>query len=664
MQYKKQIDGLRAIAVLSVLFFHADYSLFKGGYIGVDIFFVISGYLITSIILKDLSNNSFTIRDFYGRRIRRIVPVLFFVVFIVTFFSFLWLLPYDLRYFGKSLASIPFFSSNFIFYLEGGYFDQVDIRPLGHTWSLGIEEQFYLLYPIFLLTIYKTNKKFLVFLIILMSSFLVSYWWSIHYPRAAYFLLPSRIWELFAGGLIAVYGNKSFLNNKFNIEGFSQTMSFLGLLLIIYSIYHFDEKTIFPGLNAIIPVAGTSLIILYASNNTLVSKILSNKILVFGGLISYSIYLWHQPIFVFFKVFFDRNPDQLEKIFLIWLTVFLSYLTWKYIEKPFRNNNVIKRKIVVLVTLIPSVLFLTVGFHIYSTSGLSKLYNSNAMIDLYNTKTITDTECHANDSKSAKEISSGKACKFGNKNLPPEFAIIGDSHASSLFNYLNEIFSKNKSFIGISNGNCPALLNEFRYEASIKECEEINRASFQFIAKQKSIKKIILYSEWSNYTEGYRIDSKNKKIKYYLAQDKFNKATKVGDNEAILKRSLLETINFLKRSNKEIIIIKSTPEFEENVMKAIARNILYKKNYNFEDYPKITFAQYKKRNKKIQKIFSNISGVKFIESYNLLCDKNICPSLDENKNVLYSDTNHLTYHGSKKIVKNLVNLITSNKKVK
>ena len=220
----------------------------------------------------------------------------------------------------------------------------------------------------------------------------------------------------------------------------------------------------------------------------------------------------------------------------------------------------------------------------------------------------------------------------------------------------------NKSFIGISNGMCPPLLNGYKYEASIKQCDEINNAIYEFISKQPSIKKIILYSEWSNYTEGFRIDSKNEKVKYFLSANNDQKATKLEDNEIIFKKSLLTTISFLKRFDKEIIIIKSTPEFKENVMRTIARNIIYKKKDNLQSFPIITIEQYRKRNKKIEKIFSNISDVQFVESHNLLCNKYICSSVDENKNVLYSDTNHLTYNGSKKIINKLVNLISSTNK--
>lgn len=659
MQYRKEIDGLRAIAVFAVILYHAEYSFFSGGYIGVDIFFVISGYLITSIILKDVSNNSFKLTNFYERRIRRIIPALFFVVFVVTVFSLLWLLPDQLRSFAKSLASIPLFSSNFIFFLEGGYFDDLaNTKPLFHTWSLGIEEQFYLLYPFFLLALWKRNTNMFAFVFILIVSLFISHWWSAVYPRAAYLLLPSRIWEFFVGGMISIYGNRTIVIKTRNIPGVSQLMSFIGLLLIVYAIYNFSEYTIFPGLSALIPVAGTALLIMFATENTFVAKIISNRIFVGMGLISYSLYLWHQPVFVFFRIRYGENPNELEKIFLISLTIILSYATWKYIEKPFRYGAFFSKKIIVLSTALVSLLFLIIGFYVYATNGIGKLYTSNYLVDFYQAKTVLDTRCQANDRKSAEEIRSGKACKFGNESFSPEFAIIGDSHAGTLFRYLNEIYSESGSFVGISNGNCPPLLNEFRYGASVKDCVEVNKSSLEFFSQHDSIKKIVLYAEWSNYTEGYRIDSKYGKVKRYLAESKHNKANNIDDNAIIFKNSLLKTISFLKKSGKEVIIIKSTPEFKEKVMDVIARDIIHKRDDTLHTYPSISLQEYDKRNHKVDVIFSQISGVDFLESKNLLCSKNSCSSINQKQNVLYSDTNHLTYNGSKLIVDSLIHLLS------
>lgn len=661
MQYRKEIDGLRAIAVFAVILYHAGYSFFGGGYIGVDIFFVISGYLITSIILKDISNKSFKLINFYERRIRRIIPALFFVVFVVTVFSLLWLLPDQLRSYAKSLASIPLFSSNFIFFLEGGYFDaSANIKPLFHTWSLGIEEQFYLLYPFFLLAIWKRNKKILAFVFILMGSLLISHWWSLVYPRAAYLLLPSRIWEFFIGGMVSIYGNSSFVKKTRNIQGVSQLMSFFGILLIGYAVYNFNENTIFPGGSALIPVTGTALIILFATKNTFVAKFISNKIFVGIGLISYSLYLWHQPIFAFFRILYNENPNELEKIFLIFLTMVLSYGTWKYIEKPFRYGAFFSKKVIVLSAALPSLFFLTLGFYVYATNGIGKFYSSSALVDLYQTKTILDTRCHANDRKSAEEIQLGEACKFGNEALPPEFAILGDSHAGTLFKYLNEVYSESGSFVGISNGNCPPLLNEFTLKGlSVKDCVEVNEASLEFLSQQDSIKKVVLYAEWSNYTEGYRIDSKGGRLNYGLAESRHDKANNLGDNAFIFKKSLLKTISFLEKSGKEVIIIKSTPEFKEKVMDVIARNIIHKSDDKFHNYPIISLQEYEKRNHKVEEIFAQISGVDFLDSKNLFCSQNRCSSIDQKQNVLYSDTNHLTYNGSRVIVDRLVHLLSN-----
>jgi peptidoglycan/LPS O-acetylase OafA/YrhL len=661
VNYRKEIDGLRALAVLAVIFYHAEYAFFTGGYIGVDVFFVISGYLITSIILRDLSNKSFKLSDFYIRRVRRIMPALFFVVAVVTIFSFMWLLPNQLRGYGKSLASIPLFSSNFIFFLEGGYFNvSANLKPLFHTWSLGIEEQFYFLYPFFLIAIWKTKQKTLFYVLILVLSFVVSHWWAVAHPEAAYLLLPSRIWEFFVGGMASIFGGCFFIKKVSEFKSASQWISLLGLLLIVVPVFFFDEYTTFPGFNALFPVAGTALTILFSTDRTYVGKIIANEFFVKIGLISFSLYLWHQPIFVFFRVFYNEHPDSVDKLCLIFLTFVLAFGTWKYIEIPFRVSQTFSKNITMCLLAFFSFSFLLIGTYIYSTNGIGKYYSSEDLIDLYSTKTITDTRCHANDRKTVKEIEKGDACKFGNKALQPSFALLGDSHASTLFKYLDEVYTSRGSFIGISNGNCPPLINGFHLRLlSVDNCREVNKASYDFLSKQDSIKKIVLFAEWSNYTEGYRVDSKLDEVKYSLAESSGDVALKVSDNAIVFKKSLLKTIDYLTEIGKEVIIIKPSPEFKEKVMDSIGRQIKQKVDFHRRTSPFILVTDYDERNHKVEKIFSEVTGVTFIDLKSILCNERICPSVAENGSVLYSDTNHLTYNGSKAIVDSLMKLLSS-----
>ena len=312
-KYRSEIDGLRALAVLPVILFHAGYNNFEGGYVGVDIFFVISGYLISSIIIYEVELGKFSLKNFYERRARRILPALFSVILISAPFAWFILLPADLELFNNSAFSALTFWSNYIFYFEIDYFETSSrLKPLLHTWSLSIEEQFYIIFPILLLFFFKFKKKyFIIFIsIIAILSLFVAQWGGnlkLTYPfiekeilffnqsSLTNFFLPfGRIWELIIGILISFYIKKNGQPNYYN-----QIFSLIGIVLILYSIFTFTKETNYPSFQTLFPTVGTALIIIFTNKNTLAFKLFSQKILVFFGLISYSAYLYHYPISIF-----------------------------------------------------------------------------------------------------------------------------------------------------------------------------------------------------------------------------------------------------------------------------------------------------------------------------------------------------------------------------
>jgi len=332
MQYRKEIDGLRALAVLPVIFFHAGFTGFSGGYIGVDIFFVISGYLITSIILKQKTENNFSLAHFYERRIRRIFPALFLVMFACIPFAYLWMLPSNFTEFGQSLVASSTFTSNILFWMQSGYFDNVaETKPLLHTWSLSIEEQYFLLFTLFIVLAWPFGKKFIVgalILVVLVSIGIAEWGWRNH-PMANFFLTPMRVWELLAGALLAFYLFKR------DIKG-NNILSIIGVAMVAYAVYSFDKQTPFPSVYTLIPVIGTVLIILCTTPQTHIGRLLCLKPVVFIGLISYSAYLWHQPLFAFARIRLGEDPSALLYSTLIVVTLGLSYLTWRLVENPIR----------------------------------------------------------------------------------------------------------------------------------------------------------------------------------------------------------------------------------------------------------------------------------------------------------------------------------------
>jgi len=306
--------------------------------------------------------NIFSLLKFYERRIRRILPILFFVIFVTSITSLILLSPQQIFEFNNSSISALFFFSNIFFWMQDdGYFaDPSEEKPLLHTWSLSIEEQYYIFFPILFLIFF--NRRNIILFAIIISLFLISFFLSIYAPKyhssVNFFLLPFRIWEILAGSLVA------FLLHKKKKEK-SNFLSIIGFFLIFSSFFFFNEKIPTPSFYTLIPILGVVLILIYSENETLVSKFLSHKILVTVGLMSYSLYLWHFPIISFFKIKFN-NLSNLNITFIILLSFILSYGSWKYIEKPFRNKNKIGLKsltIYILIFLIFLISFNLIGIN-------------------------------------------------------------------------------------------------------------------------------------------------------------------------------------------------------------------------------------------------------------------------------------------------------------
>jgi peptidoglycan/LPS O-acetylase OafA/YrhL len=340
LKYRAEIDGLRALAVVPVILFHARFELFSGGFVGVDVFFVISGYLITTILIEDIENKRFSIVNFYERRARRIFPALFFVMLCCMPFAWMWMLPSQLKEFSHSLVAVSLFVSNFLFSRESGYFaTAAEEKPLLHTWSLAVEEQYYILFPLFLFLAWRFGKNRVFWLIVVLTSisFALSEWGWRHRPIENFYLAPTRAWELFAGSIAA------FIVQKRGV-GSNNTLALVGLGSIVFAIFFYDESTPFPGVYALAPVLGVVLLVLYADKETFVAKFLSTKLFVGVGLISYSAYLWHQPLLAFARIQHVGELPIPLSLFLCSLAIFLAYFSWRFIEKPFRNKNYASRK--------------------------------------------------------------------------------------------------------------------------------------------------------------------------------------------------------------------------------------------------------------------------------------------------------------------------------
>ncbi len=371
MKYRPEIDGLRTIAVLPVILFHAEIAPFHGGYVGVDVFFVISGYLITSLLLGDIAAGQFSIVNFYERRIRRILPALFTVMLATLPFAYIFLLPTEFEAYGKSLIAVPTFVSNVLFWSERGYFGAAaDLKPLVHTWSLAVEEQFYIFFPP-LLAFLAHRARWLkagafggVFLLSLIASWYLT---RLHF-ETGFYLPVSRIWELLTGAACAVW-----LRRHAPLSGIGgAALAALGLALILWSVFAFDSRTIFPGVMAAVPVVGTALVILAGLPGNPVAGVLASRPFVFIGLLSYSLYLWHQPIFAFLR--HAGHGQEWALLASLPLVFLASWLSYRFIETPVRRNRALTRQQIFGWALAGSLAFIAIGAAIVLSRGAINRY--------------------------------------------------------------------------------------------------------------------------------------------------------------------------------------------------------------------------------------------------------------------------------------------------
>ena len=446
MEYRREIDGLRAIAVISVILYHAGLQAFSGGFVGVDVFFVISGFLITSIILSEKDAGNFTLSNFYERRVRRILPALFLMTFICIPYGWFFMAPSDLKEFSESVLSLSVFASNILFWKTSGYFDtSAELKPLIHTWSLAVEEQFYLLFPIFLTVFWGLGKRVTISMLIVFFciSLAMAEWGSLHKPTATFFLLPTRAFEILIGTFVAFY-----LHTKVSVKspnyGVSQSGrqagSALGFLLVVYAVVEFDKQTPLPGLFTLVPTVGAALIIIFANHQTLVGQLLGSKVFVGIGLISYSTYLWHQPILAFIRI---RIGNEINNIFIfpiLLITVAFATLSWKFVEVPFRNKNLTSQKLLFLSGILCSISLILFGFFGSYTKGFIFRYEKD---DRY----LAQIDFHESGKYVAKRFTDLMMKDFDNKNGRRKILIVGDSFAQDLVNALYEVgFEKTNQF--------------------------------------------------------------------------------------------------------------------------------------------------------------------------------------------------------------------------
>ncbi|CUH78797.1 O-acetyltransferase OatA [Tritonibacter multivorans] len=451
MKYRSEIDGLRSVAVLPVILFHAGFTAFGGGFVGVDVFFVISGYLITTIIVDELAQGKFSILKFYERRARRILPALFVVCLVSLVMAWMFLLKHDFKDFARSIVATATFSSNIYFWLESDYFDTAaELKPLLHTWSLAVEEQFYIFFPPLLMLLFPKGQRFVVFSLgVLFTLSLIGALWLL--PRdtsGAFYLLPTRAWELLIGSFCALY----LRGNVLALPVLAQnTLSALGLGMIGYSVFTFSKFTPTPGLTTLLPTVGTALIILFARPGTFVQKLLSLRAMVGIGLISYSAYLWHQPLFSFARHNALHEPPWQVMVALIALTLLLAWASWKFIETPLRHSTASQNRVFVLSSG-GLAAFLAVGLFVnfnaalpYGNGRYNLLDKEANLLRFENNNKRLQEQSWAMLRSYAKGLECVGDCSKGNNDRKwfdeqdsrLRLLLVGNSHSKDVFNLLH-----------------------------------------------------------------------------------------------------------------------------------------------------------------------------------------------------------------------------------
>ena len=550
MKYRAEIDGLRALAVIPVIFFHAGFEWFSGGFVGVDVFFVISGYLITTIIISEMAEGKFSIVNFYERRARRILPALFFVMAACLPFAWFWMLPKNLLDFGESMVAVSTFVSNIFFWKESGYFANAsELKPLLHTWSLAVEEQFYILFPLFLMIFWRFGIKSvtLILVFIFLISLSLSEWASMKYPSPNFYLLPTRGWELLVGVFISIYLK---YNSHFKSYATNQILSLLGFAMIVYSIIYFQKSTPFPSLYALIPTIGTGLLILSAVQNTLVHKFLSIKPIVGLGLVSYSAYLWHQPLLAFARY---RFTDQLSDILLLslcGLSIITAWFSWRYIEKPFRNKAKITQRRIFQFSISGMLFFVLVGTLIIHNEGFKgRSYEANQL------SIKLEWPIQGNVSNGCiSKFGGDQYCVVSDLTQPISMLLIGDSHANHFFIGLdNSLKQKGENLLMLGAGGCPPLIDVdmgIHHAHGVKlKCFERMNSLYKNTLNNNNISRVYL-----SFAQHTLFDMR---LSFIDLQNEINFSA---DRYQSVKAALIRTINYFTDKGSEVVIIEDLPD--------------------------------------------------------------------------------------------------------
>ena len=658
LSYRPEIDGLRAIAVVAVILYHAQINIsghepFKGGFIGVDIFFVISGYLITSILLKELvTTGSVSFKHFYERRIRRLLPALMFVMLASLPFAWIYLLPNSFIDFSKSILYSLGFTSNFYFHYTGQEYGAVSgfLKPFLHTWSLSVEEQYYILFPIVLLFAFKYFRKYLIYILIL--GFVISLgladWASRNYPSLNFYALPTRGWELLAGSILSYFEIK--MGHRSKHQTLNLILPSIGLALILINIIFFKLYFPHPSLYTFSSILGVCLIIWFSNPNEMVTKILSTKLFVGIGLISYSLYLWHYPIFAFDRITEFTQGSFNKKLLIGIIIIILSIISYYFVERPGRNKKYSFKYVLSLIIISISILIIS------NMSVIFKEGYKNRIPEILQNNFYEPWNALKN---SEGNVCDGlvDGCRF-NTTSNKKVYIIGDSHMGSIISNLkNRVVEKNYQFITFTLRCClyfPGFnLIETRTQKINKKCNNEYFQKLKEILSKEKNSIFIFGGRTTVYLTNYMFNNQEGGVEVsewdhqYLSEGNYN----------TLQKSFRNEVLELSKNNK-IILIYPIPEqgWDPNYKIWLNRNNNFSNN-NYDEYITTSFEVYNERNKLSFELLDSIKNDNIFKVYphKLFCNtiiKGRCLAHDD-KNIFYADDDHPSPKGAE-MINNLI----------
>ncbi len=652
--YRPDIDGLRAVAVMAVLLFHGGVSSISGGYVGVDVFFVISGYLITSIIVSKVDKGSFSLIDFWERRVRRIIPPLMVVALFALIGSWWLLFPDDYKDFSESLFAITVFASNFLFFTEAGYFaGPGELKPLLHTWSLAIEEQFYLLFPFLMMALAGGRARFRVLVIggLAIISLLLSHQMVKSAPEAAFFLLPARAWELSIGALLV------FIRLSNSAPGWlREVLSMSGLVMIIYTCLVYTKETRFPGISALLPCIGTGFIIFSQSpeHKTWCYKLLALKPVIFVGLLSYSLYLWHWPLLVFVRYHTTGEENMMLNVAAMAASFVLAYFSWRFVEGPIRRGEVFKtRKSVFVAALVAAVICIGIGLAGHLSNGFPNRFEPEVLSiysghEYYNQRRGECLNPHY------MNFNPERVCTLGDTNSQskPAFLAVGDSHANSMMPLLDQL-SAQKGIPGLFAGynGCPPMLGVYRYDTGdLHNCDAFNRAVIERVRKE-SIDNVLLLGRWAFYPEDRMIgalDANGKRPENWLSKGK----PPAAEARAAFEQGLEGMIAELSKTANVTLLLQVPLQDEHTSPRYLASRKWQGDELNTLG---ISVQDHTERQKRVNAFIRSLAEkpqyrLTLLDPTPYLCgvneaDKNLCPVVREG-GAVYRDDDHVSTFGS------------------